>query len=286
MNLPNGKTREPAKVLQRAVDENGDYIGHCNENPFLDTALYTVQFKSGAVKEFGANTIAMNLYDQVDKEGYQGMNTYEIVKHRESPNSVKSKDEDVYNTQGTRSYKRKTTEGWELLIRTQNSLTDIDDPKEVWMPLKVLKEAEPILTAEYAVANGLDRIPAFQWWVPEVLKRRNKIIIAAAKRIQNRRFKYGVEIPTSKKDAIRLDQENGNTFWQDALQLEMENVAVAFHFLEDNKPLPKGWTPSSGHIIWDVKMDLTRKARWVKDGHKTPDLTTSNFAGVVSQDSV
>jgi len=33
-------------------------------------------------------------------------------------------------------------------------------------------------------------------------------------------------------------------------------------------------------------MDLTRKARWVKDGHKTPDLTTSNFAGVVSRDSV
>ena len=76
LNLPNGDTREPAKVLRRAVDENGDYIGHCNVNPFLDTALYTVQFKSGAVKEFGANTIAMNLYDQVDKEGYQGVNTY------------------------------------------------------------------------------------------------------------------------------------------------------------------------------------------------------------------
>ena len=33
-------------------------------------------------------------------------------------------------------------------------------------------------------------------------------------------------------------------------------------------------------------MDFTRKARWVKDGHRTPDPTTSAYAGVVSRDSV
>ncbi len=33
-------------------------------------------------------------------------------------------------------------------------------------------------------------------------------------------------------------------------------------------------------------MDFTRKARWVKDGHKTPDSLTSSFAGVVSRDSI
>ena len=33
-------------------------------------------------------------------------------------------------------------------------------------------------------------------------------------------------------------------------------------------------------------MDFTRKARWVKDGHRTPDPTTSNYAGVVSRESV
>ena len=33
-------------------------------------------------------------------------------------------------------------------------------------------------------------------------------------------------------------------------------------------------------------MDLTRKAIWVKDGHKTPDPSASNYAGVVSRDSV
>jgi hypothetical protein len=33
-------------------------------------------------------------------------------------------------------------------------------------------------------------------------------------------------------------------------------------------------------------MDFTRKARWVKNGHKTPDPTTSSFAGVVSRESI
>ena len=33
-------------------------------------------------------------------------------------------------------------------------------------------------------------------------------------------------------------------------------------------------------------MDFTRKARWVKDGHRTPDPTTSNYAGVVSRERV
>jgi hypothetical protein len=35
-----------------------------------------------------------------------------------------------------------------------------------------------------------------------------------------------------------------------------------------------------------MKMDSTWKARWVKDGHKTPDSTTSSFADVVSHDSI
>ncbi len=33
-------------------------------------------------------------------------------------------------------------------------------------------------------------------------------------------------------------------------------------------------------------MDFTRKARWVKGGHKIPDSTTSSYAGVVSRESI
>ena len=39
-------------------------------------------------------------------------------------------------------------------------------------------------------------------------------------------------------------------------------------------------------MVFDVKMDFTRKARWVKDGHRTVDPDQSTFAGVVSRESV
>jgi len=56
--------------------------------------------------------------------------------------------------------------------------------------------------------------------------------------------------------------------------------------IKDSKRAPPGWSKVTGHIVWDVKMDFTRKARWVLDGHKTPDPIYSNFAGVVSRESI
>ena len=66
----------------------------------------------------------------------------------------------------------------------------------------------------------------------------------------------------------------------------MYNVGVAFQILENDESLPVGWKPSSGHIVWDVKMDFTRKARWVLDGYKCATPTGSTYAGVVSRESV
>ena len=66
----------------------------------------------------------------------------------------------------------------------------------------------------------------------------------------------------------------------------MYNIGVAFEILEGGKTAPAGYTKVSGHLIWSVKMDFTRKARWVLDGHKTPDPVGSKYAGVVSRESV
>eukprot|EP00957_Ditylum_brightwellii_P203903 15336716-Ditylum_brightwellii.AAC.1 len=39
----------------------------------------------------------------------------------------------------------------------------------------------------------------------------------------------------------------------------------------------------TGHIIFDVKIDFMRKARWVLDGHIIPDPVGSMYASVVSR---
>ena len=51
-----------------------------------------------------------------------------------------------------------------------------------------------------------------------------------------------------------------------------------------NPPLVGTHLP--GHIVFEVKMDFTRKARGVKDRHKMRDSTTPSFAGVVSWESI
>ena len=71
-----------------------------------------------------------------------------------------------------------------------------------------------------------------------------------------------------------------------AINKEMTNVGIAFTILDDGVKAPLVWRKASDHLLFDVKMDFTRTSRWVKDGHHTPDPTTSAYAGVVSRESV
>ena len=66
----------------------------------------------------------------------------------------------------------------------------------------------------------------------------------------------------------------------------MFNNGVAFEILSENKKAPPTWHQVTGHMVFDVKMDFTRKARFVLDGHKTADPVGSTYAGVVSRESV
>jgi hypothetical protein len=66
----------------------------------------------------------------------------------------------------------------------------------------------------------------------------------------------------------------------------MTEVGIAFEVLPEDKNAPPAWRKVTGHLIWDLKMDFTRKARWVLDGHKTSNPITSTYAGVVSRESV
>ena len=156
------------------------------------------------------------------------------------------------------------------------------DVSQSWIPLKVLQEHNPIEVAEFAIATEIDHEPAFAYWVKHTIRQQNRMISSASARVRKSSHKYGIEVPTSIGHALRIDKENKNTLWMDALLLEMETINVAFDFQQEGASAPRGYSKTSGHIIWDVKMDFTRKARWVKNGHLTRDPETSNFAGVVS----
>ena len=119
-----------------------------------------------------------------------------------------------------------------------------------------------------------------------MLKKRDAIISKATARIRRTTHKYGIEIPKDLEDAERIDRKNNNTFWRDAIDKEMRDIGVAVDILDAGVKPPPGYSKTSGHLVFDVKMDFTRKARWVLDGHKNKSPEGSTYAGVVSRESV
>lgn len=99
-------------------------------------------------------------------------------------------------------------------------------------------------------------------------------------------MKFGVEVPTKVSEALALDKKNGNTLWADAIRKEMKNSRIAFQRLGENEKPPVGFKEITCHLVFDVKMDLTRKARYVAGGHLTDPPSSLTYASVVSRDSV
>ena len=66
----------------------------------------------------------------------------------------------------------------------------------------------------------------------------------------------------------------------------MTDVLVAFDILDPGENISTQFKKLDVHLIFDVKMDLTRKAKLVAEGHKAEDPTESTYAGVVSRETV
>ena len=53
-----GESEVFGKVIGASLDKDGKVIGSPNENPFLNTVLYNVEFEDGTCQQYGANIIA------------------------------------------------------------------------------------------------------------------------------------------------------------------------------------------------------------------------------------
>src|SRR5205823_5524778 len=104
------------------------------------------------------------------------------------------------------------------------------------------KEAYPVQVAKYAVLAKISKEPAFAWWIPFVLKKRNRIISKIKSKYWVRTHKFGIRIPKSVQEAIRLNEQNGDTLWWDLICTEMKNVSIAFEEFDGNETdIPPGY---------------------------------------------
>ena len=281
VHLPVSGETKKGQIIRRKRTHAGELVGTANPNPILDTRLYEVKFEDGTHSEYSTNVLAENLLSQVDEDGHYTTAFDSIVDYRKTSEALHKEDAFTVDPNGVR-HRKITTKGWEFCI----SWTD---GSQSWVPLSELKESHPVETAEYAIAQKISNEPAFTWWVPTTIKRRDRIIKKLQSNKLKKRFKdmmYGVKIPRGIKQAIRFDDDNKNTLWQDAIDKELRNVKVAFQLLDEGAPPPVGSAPITYHWVFIVRFDLTRKARLVADGHKhdVPKYTT--YSTVASRDSV
>ena len=282
LGLPRGPDDELqyATVKRIIKDNEGVPIGKESNNPLLDSRQFEVEYSDGYNEVLSANVIAENIIPQVDEEGHRQMFFSEIMDHRILSDAI-PKAQGTFVTSHGAIRKKRTTKGVEICVQWKDGSFD-------WISMKDLKDSYPIELAEYAVQQRIDKLPAFAWWVPHVLKKRESIISKLKTKYWQRTHKYGIRIPRNITEAIRIDKDNNNTYWMDAVKMEMTNNRIAFELHEGDISKLVGFKEITAHMIFDVKLgeNFRRKARFCADGHKTEAPTSVTYSTVVSRDSV
>ena len=91
------------------------------------------------------------------------------------------------------------------------------------------------------------------------------IIVKINARVSRKMHKFGIEVPTSIKQAKQIDLKNGNTLWCDGIAKEKYNLLVEFKILEGHEYPPLGWTSQVdiGCLTW----------KWILPGNQDGSRT-------------
>jgi hypothetical protein len=203
-----GAEPELAQVTKRLKDKDGGPIGTPNNNPILDTRLYKVECKDGHKAAMTANTMAENLFSQIDGDGHRQVIFDAIIGHRTDGTEVIDSDAFVTSANGVKR-RKETARAWEINVQWKDGST-------TWHKLKDAKDSYPIDVAEHAVENGISEKPSFKWWIPCVLKKRDRTMSKTKASHWAATHKHGLEIPKNHADCVRIDDDNDNTLWQES----------------------------------------------------------------------
>ena len=175
-----------------------------------------------------------------------------------------------------------------------NVMVEWESGEVTYEPLILISKEDPINCAVYAKKHDL--LDTTGWKHPKRHAKISKRLIRAVKQswiLQVRasaRYQHGFQVPKDFNDAIRLDKENSNTHWQDAMDLELSQIHEYKVFKDIGKAqfhdgkavIPDGFQKIRVHFVYAVKHDGRFKARLVADGHLTKEPVESIYSGVVS----
>ena len=85
-------------------------------------------------------------------------------------------------------------------------------------------------------------------------------------------------MPKTTEEALQIEKITGTDFWRKGINKEMSKFKIAWKVDDGHTPNEArsetatafvGFREIGCHLIFDVKMDLTRKDRFVAGGHTT-----------------
>ena len=82
VQLQLGEEMVTGKVTQRTTGPDGQLNGTYDNNPYLNSIIYDVEFPDGQVKEYAANIIVETILTQVNSDGISTTLMEAIVDHR------------------------------------------------------------------------------------------------------------------------------------------------------------------------------------------------------------
>jgi hypothetical protein len=131
---------------------------------------------------------------------------------------------------------RKMAKGW-------GPLATWKDGASSWVSPKEFKESGPVQVVEHAVAARIHEEPAFTWWVPHVVKKRERVVEKMKSPHWHSNRKFGFESPRNVARALAIDKIAGTTRWRDAIRTravkEMRKVKPAFELAESDHEAAK-----------------------------------------------
>ena len=152
-------------------------------------------------------------------------------------------------------------------------------------PLSLIAADGPVTCAVYAKKHDLLHLDG--WKRLKHIAKNQKQLTRAINQSKIRQVsrsavcQFGFLIPKDYKQALLLDEQNGNIKWYDATKLEMDQINVGAQIDPKSRKVshaPDGYQKIRVNLIFAVKHDGRHKARLVAGGHLTPDPIESIYS--------
>ncbi len=159
--------------------------------------------------------------------------------------------------------------------------------EETWEPASPMIRHDPVTMAIYALEHDLLDKPQWKRLRRYVTKGKKRFIrnieVSVNTAKKTAKFKFGVQVPNNFKEAVEIDNGNGNKDWQDVNQVEMDKMDEYKVFVDYGfKKAPHGYKKIMVHVVFDVKYDGRKRARLITGGHLTDPTNDTPYTGIAS----